>query len=760
MKFLFLKMMVMWRRLRNGAQARYADHNDYAPQLEKLLRRVSPDLSWYERANRMIDLAEWVRHQPKVSLLDKEAWNQVKRQRLEFMLSWLDLHRDVRRTVQIALQKTLRESSGHELFSATGLPHEPAFFAELSERIARMILPRHLSPTDLSSLFTAMFPRADDAEWLLELDNEVLGRLWKLAADDGISHMYWQQIEEAITYLTTTVVADGISPAFRQRLEPKMPLRATPFMSLRREMEAYLQGPPHNEGAVRSVRMLVAVCRAQTDRIYEHLDEYGVSVSLVYRLERMRAQLKRIARLLDLRAALPGIAAETGAGRVQLLLTDLISAHHNRSSVRGLVRRSFALLARKMVERNADHGEHYIARDGASYRAMLKAAMYGGVITAGTVLAKVALARLGMAHFFEGMLASLNFAISFLLIAAVGGVLATKQPAVTAPALASKMGELNTVEGLRSLLGEAAMLLRSQAAAIFGNVMAVVPTMLALAALGWYAFGAQMMTPEKAHAALKSLSLIGPTPFYAALTGVLLWLSSLAAGLADNWFALRRIRESVAHQRRLVHVLGPLRAERWAAWLERNVSLIVGNVSLGVLLGMTPVLAVFFGLPLDVRHVTLASGTAAAAAFSLGWPALSTPEFWLATGGILMTGVLNVSIAFTCALTLALRARDVPARVRRIVFRAVLRRFSTAPAAFFFPERKKAGKPVAAGSTRVAGMPDPDSVDDVDDDEDVQEHHRSAGSRRPSSSGTQGRPDKHQKPSKAGDERQHEYEDS
>lgn len=688
MKFLLLKTLVIWRRFRGGLQVRYAHHADDTPQLEALMRRANPDAAWHERANWMIDITEWIRHQSKVSLLDQQAWRNVKHQRVAMLLDWLDEHRDVRRLVQNSLQKTLRESSGPELFSATGLPHEAAFFSELSERVSKMVLPRHLSPTDMSALFTAMFPDPDDAEWLLELDQEMLARLWKLMADDGISHTYWQQIDEAMTYLTTVVIADGISPAFRQRLEPKMPLQATPFMALRREMEHYLLGSPMDEGAVRSVRMLIAVCQAQTDRIYNHLDEYGVSVSLVYRLERMRAQLNRMARLIDLRSALHG---GPGAGRVQLLLADLISAHHNRSSVRGLVRRSFALLARKMVERNADHGEHYIVRDYAGYRAMFKAAALGGVVTAFTVLAKTGLSQLGLPHFFEGMFAAINYAVSFLLIAAVGGVLATKQPAVTAPTLASKMGELNTVDGLRELLTEVAMLLRSQAAAVFGNLIAVVPTMLVIAAGVWTFSGRLMMDQAHATKALQDLQVIGPTPFYAALTGILLWLSSLAAGIADNWFALRRLRETLAHQRRIVHALGAVRAERWAAWLERHVAVIAGNISLGILLGMTPVLAQFFGLPLDVRHVTLATGTLTAAAASLGWDVLTQPGFWLAVVGIVVIGVMNVGVAFSCALGLALRARDVPARIRRLVFRAVLRRFSSSPYSFLFPAKPGAG---------------------------------------------------------------------
>lgn len=690
MKFLLLRLRVMWRRFRHGEQHQ-ADSQHYTRQVDALMRRANPFSAWQERADWIIDVIHWLRHVPKVSMLDDEARLRFRQERLRFLLERLNSNRDLRRVVQATLQKTLREAAGPELFCATGLPHEPAFFSELSEHIVKLVLPKPPFEADLSALFTVLFPTQEDADWLLALDRDSVAQLWKLMADDGIAHSYQHQIDEALIYLATMVLADGISKAFRQKLDPKMPLQATPFMVLRRELETYLYVSPRDEAALRSVRMLIAVCQAQTDRIYAHLDEHGVSVSLVYRVERMRAQLTRMALLADMRSMIysnghGGQQGGPGAGQVQALLGDLIAAHHQRSSVRGMIQRSFSLLARKMVERNADHGEHYIARDSKEYRAMLKAAGRGGVIPAFTVLGKSMVTALGAARFFEGIFASLNYAVSFMVISAVGGVLATKQPAVTAPVLASKMGQLDTVEGLRALLTEIAQLLRSQAAAVFGNLMGVIPVMLLISGLILLTTDAPMMTAEHARASLHSLSVIGPTPLFAAFTGILLWLSSLASGFADNWFALRRLREALAQQRRLVYVLGAIRAERWAGWLDRNVAQIAGNLSLGLLLGMTPVLAQFFGLPLDVRHVTLATGSLTAAASSLGWNVLAAPQFWLAVAGIASIGVLNVGVSFACALTLALRARDVPARIRRLVFRAVLRRFSASPRSFLFPE--------------------------------------------------------------------------
>lgn len=698
MKILILRLWVMCRRLCGGAQHTRDRRMRYERQVESLLQQANPFASWNERANWMIDVTAWLRHVPRTVMLRPAAAGELRRQRLLFLLDWLDAHRDIRRVVQTTLQKTLREAAGPELFSTTGLPREPAFFSELGERVVKLVLPRPPAQHDLAALFAAMFPDPADAAWLLALDHPTMGRLAKLCTDEGILHAYIRQIDEALTYLATMIVAVGIGPAFRQRLDPKVPLQATPFMALRRELEKYCLSRNHDAAALRSVKMLVAVCQAQTDRIYADLDEHGVSVGLVYSVERMRAQLLRIGRLIDLRTAT--LHTPQGAGQVQVLLADLICAQHARDSVPALVQRSFSLLARKLVERNASRGEHYIARNRSQYNAMLKAACLGGAITAFTVLAKFALVG-GEALFFDGLSASLTYAVSFLLITAVGGVLATKQPAVTAPALAAKMGELDSRDGLRALLQEMAWLLRSQAAAVFGNLIAVIPVMTLLAGVALLAAGAPLLAPEKAQASLQSLSLFGLTPIFAALTGILLWLSSLFASFADNWFALRKLRDSLAHHRRLVHALGAARTERLARWAERHISGVAGNLSLAFLLGMGPVVSQFFGLGLDVRHVTLSAGALVAAAASLGASSLLSSEFWLAVLGIVVIGLLNVGVAFACALVLALRAREVPERIRRLVFGTVLRRLARSPRAFLFPQEAEAVASAGAPSVAV-----------------------------------------------------------
>ena len=78
------------------------------------------------------------------------------------------------------------------------------------------------------------------------------------------------------------------------------------------------------------------------------------------------------------------------------------------------------------------------------------------------------------------------------------------------------------------------------------------------------------------------------------------------------------------------------------------------------MLGLTPALGNFFGLPLDVRHVTLSAGQLALATAAL-WP--QGLGLWLAyaVAGIACMFVLNLGVSFFLAFLNAARAYGLPA---------------------------------------------------------------------------------------------------
>src|SRR5258708_3366000 len=153
--------------------------------------------------------------------------------------------------------------------------------------------------------------------------------------------------------------------------------------------------------------------------------------------------------------------------------------------------------------------------------------------------------------------------ISFVLIQLLHFTVATKQPAMTAPAMAAKLKDLRASEAIEEFVDEVAHLVRSQVAAVLGNVLVVLPMVLLLS-LGYaQLFGHTPIDGPHAIAVLDSLSLLGMSPLFAAFTGVLLFASSLIAGWAENWFVLRRLDSVIRYNPGITRWLGAKRADRW-----------------------------------------------------------------------------------------------------------------------------------------------------------------------------------------------------
>ena len=204
--------------------------------------------------------------------------------------------------------------------------------------------------------------------------------------------------------------------------------------------------------------------------------------------------------------------------------------------------------------------------------------------------------------------------------------------------------------------------------------------------------GQPFLDPTSAAYTVHSLLPWIALPF-AALTGVYLWLSSLAASWIENWTVYHQLPTALAGSRRLRKVLGV----RGAAWigrtLERQVAGIGGVVALGFLLGMSPVVGQFFGLPTEVRHVTLSSGALALSAASdvvaQGARVLVSKNYLYAATGIVVILAANFGVSFALALWVALRARGVRSRELGLLLRALVGRLRRSPLEFFFPLRPR-----------------------------------------------------------------------
>ena len=408
--------------------------------------------------------------------------------------------------------------------------------------------------------------------------------------------------------------------------------------------------------------------------MYAHLGEHGISVHIEFQLRQLRQRILRV------KALLLCLDTDAPAQATAQLLSHLVRVNRDSLSMR-------ALLAAKVTERNAETGEHYITRTPRDYLRMLGAASGGGVVLAFTTWIKLGLGMLGLSAFWGGLYAGLNYAVSFVIIMLAHWTVATKQPAMTAPAMAARLKNVTTPEAVENFVDEMVYLLRSQYAAILGNVGLVIPAAIGIGvAVQWLGWDG-VLSASHAREILAHHHLLGPTALFAAATGGLLFLSSIVAGWVENWFVFHRLDSVMAYDPRMTRWLGAARAARWGAYWRDHISGYTANISLGLMLGLVPPIIGFFGVPFEVRHVTLVAGQIAASAHKLGAQVLHQPAFGWAVAGIVITGLMNLTFSFTLAFRLALTAQNVPAVDRRRVYIALAWRALRRPWSFVLPLR-------------------------------------------------------------------------
>jgi site-specific recombinase len=577
------------------------------------------------------------------------------------------------------------------LFAEAGLPGHHALPAELMRRVFQRLLPSAREDSDAGRLFADVFTSSTAVDRFVEQQRFVFERLVRILwpRSEAASAHIEEDLRQAMCLLATRVAGRGATAAVRQRGSTKH-VEESPFYRLIFSTEAMMRAEDARarQAQLGAWRDSVRRCVEELDQIHLHMEDAGVSSALVYDLRSIEASLLRMEMLASVYAA-DGGAVRTMSSQpaVRELVHTLVRGRLEDMRLRVLLGQSVNLLARKTVERTGHGGEHYIAHTERAYWGMWRAAAGGGLLTVFTAAIKM---RLIESHFplaVEGFLIGTDYAVSFVLLQVFGFALATKQPSMTAATLAGIIRESRGVTRLSKISEFAADISRTQLAAAFSNVIAVCLGAVAFERLWAHMFKQTYLAEASAHHVMTTLHpFTSGTAIFAAFTGVLLWLAAVIGGWFENFAVYHRVPEAVA-QHPLGQRFGARAMKQAADWLERNVASWSTSIVLGYLLGFSPVVARFFGIPLDVRHVTLSTGTLALAAARFGTASFGHGWLWYAVAGIGITFVLNLGVSFSIASLVALRAYEVPWEEQLQILKFLMREVVDSPLSFVFPVR-------------------------------------------------------------------------
>ena len=624
------------------------------------------------------------------------------------LLRWIRLMEqdgELRACFASAWDEMLTGMDSVTLFAEAGLPGHHALPAELMGRVFQRLLPSARAESDTGKLFAEVFPTKTAVERFTGQQRFVFERLLRILwPSNGVAAAHVEEdVRQALCLLATRVAGRGATAAVRQRGSTKH-VEDSPFYRLIFVTEAFVRAADFERRREELARWQEAVrrCVDELNEIHLHMEDAGVSSALVYDLRSIEASLLRMEMLAAVYAGEESATRVTSHAlsdktAVRELVHTLVRGRLEDMRLRVLLGQSVNLLARKTVERTGQGGEHYIAHSKEAYWGMWRAAAGGGILTVFTAALKMRVIENHFPLAVEGFLIGTDYAISFILLQTFGLALATKQPSMTAATLAGIIRENRGVTRWSKISEFAADISRTQLAAAFSNVIAVCGGAVVFERLWMHVFRSNYLAEESAHHVMTTLHpFTSGTAIFAAFTGVLLWLAAVIGGWFENFAVYHRVPEAVAQHPFGLRV-GARTMKRASDWIEKNVASWSTSIVLGYLLGMSPVVARFFGIPLDVRHVTLSTGTLALAAARYGTSSFGQGWLWFAVAGIAITFVLNLGVSFSIASLVALRAYEVPWEEQRQLLKFLLREVWDAPLSFVFPVRDEVLSIVATG---------------------------------------------------------------
>jgi site-specific recombinase len=567
------------------------------------------------------------------------------------LLGLIERHADYADALRTHLFALLNQKRISELLMSAGILPTQNFASELSRRIQYKLLPP-LPQIDSLRDWLDDALNTSDGNWINAVDNNLWQRVLitlKLELPHPAITTLHAHYLDAINGLSHRIAAAGLETELLAIL-PELSLHRSPFLALHEEIAQQITQPNLD---ISHAQVLITQCLDTLARVARHGSQHGTSIELTHLRVRLTQQLTRLDLLLRLLNA-------QGLDKLNLIIklfTKISSSVRARYSISRLLRDTTQQLSYQITQHAGHTGEHYIADNRSALLKMFRSAAGAGVIIAAMALLKITIAK---AHFLplqEAALVSLNYALGFVLIYMLGLTVATKQPAMTASWMAQTLSQLRTeasqAKALQSFIGQ---VFTSQLMAILGNLIFAFLTAFSIISAVSYFGHWQPIDPQKAQTLLAEVSLAQPMNWlYAAIAAIGLFLSGVVSGYYDNKSLYEKIPQRLALLTWPTRILGGRLWRGMTHYAEHHLGALAGNFFFGLYLGLVAAFGHLSGLPLDIRHIAFGAANLAYALFILGWQA-GWVNILLGTTGVLAIGFINLTVSFSLAFYLALRA--------------------------------------------------------------------------------------------------------
>ena len=549
----------------------------------------------------------------------------------------------------------------------SGIVSSRGFVQELMTKLKHKFLPELQAPNNFLFVINRIFPNKTDHIWVEGIDNnlwiqffDMLGIQINLTEPSLIKQL--QQSLQILSYRITTL---GLEKEVTQRYE-NFEDAVYPFLEQNRLINEYLfrSKPAMDEGSQRilfaNINETLHNCNQSIQWIKEQRIAYGTSLAQAYIITRLQQQLDRMFIIMDVL----DMDSSFNTERFVEYFKTVVHNENRKNSVKEFLSENTGYLAYQIAEHGGRTGEKFISTTRAEFWRMFRSAIGGGIIISFIGIIKNMLNRVTVAPFWQGFLYSTNYSLGFILIQDTGSTLATKQPAYTANNVASSFDTQRTGDqpDLRNLAITIGKVSRTQLASFAGNLLMVFPLTYFLAMLFFEATGVKIASGDAAHKLLTDQQPFHSLAWlYACFTGFFLFASGIIAGYVENYIVYGKVGERLRNSSAFKYSFGEKRRYKVIHYIENNFGALIGNIALGFFLGMAGFFGKTFGIPFDIRHITISAANAAIGFFGLDHN-ISSKELWYTIFGVMGIGFLNFAVSFGLAFFVAVKSRGIHLR--------------------------------------------------------------------------------------------------
>ncbi|SDR00997.1 Site-specific recombinase [Chryseobacterium soldanellicola] len=576
---------------------------------------------------------------------------------------------------------------------------ENAFFPELKKRILNKVLPPVENEKTVWYMIDNISLRPKhDLTYLHNLpENEIDEILSILGVKDFIKKPnVKKEMIFSMNILSWRVTGMAMEVDV-VRMAPQYRNFDNPFLALQNELEALtidFNNDPNiqlhsKDSRYKQIKIYIEHCQEFVNIAFKNSSKYGISGKINQSLLKIRQQTQRIYEIVQL---LIIDNEEEVIVKSKQLIFNVLSYKSHKNNISELINDSTRLISHLITNHTAETGSHYITSNKKEYMKMFYKASGGGIIVGALCVLKMLYGFMPGSDFFHAFLYSLNYAMGFVMIYLMGFTLATKQPAMTAATMTKVLAEQgNSKRNNIEFADLVSKLFRSQFIAFVGNVLLSFPIAL-LIIYGLDVFFSQNLAIDKSDKLLKDLDPFkSKAILHASIAGFYLFISGIISGNISNNSVFYQIPERIAKNLSIRKFLGAKFAKRLSRYYAKNWAGIVSNFWFGVFLGATAPVGLFFGLDLDIRHITFAAGNFALGLYGKDF-SVDSYTFWISFITVFIIGFFNFLVSFSLSMFLAFRSRKMNFGEVKQIYREIFKYFITHPLKFFLPIRSNLDK--------------------------------------------------------------------